>query len=331
MVVSILTHPFMAAAACVAVALALLATTSSAQLDPHFYDKACPAALPTIKRLVEEAVAAEPRMGASLLRLHFHDCFVNGCDGSILLDDTPFFTGETMAAPNANSVRGFDVIDRIKGAVNAACRGNVVSCADVVAIAARDSVVALGGPSYDVPLGRRDARTASQAAANSSIPAPTFGIDRLASNFASHGLSLQDLVALSGAHTLGFSRCTNFRDRLYNETATLDGSLAASLRAACPRAAGTGDDSLAPLDPTPARFDAAYFASLLRNRGVLHSDQQLFAGGPGVADALVRLYAADTDAFRRDFADAMVRMGSLSPLTGSNGEIRYNCRKVNYS
>jgi peroxidase len=301
-------------------------------------------------------------------------CLVQGCDGSILLDDTPFFTGEKMAAPNANSVRGFDVIDRIKGAVNAACRGNVVSCADIVAVAARDSVVAvrsfhlprlvartktftrpahacvklkcecvvilfpptsmhaqLGGPSYNVPLGRRDARTASQAAANNSIPAPTFSLDRLASNFASHGLSLQDLVVLSGGHTLGFARCTNFRDRLYNETATLDGSLAASLRAVCPRATGSGDDSLAPLDPTPARFDGAYFASLLRSRGVLHSDQQLFAGGLGVTDALVRFYAANADAFRRDFAEAMVRMASLSPLTGSSGEIRYDCRKVNYS
>jgi len=189
----------------------------------------------------------------------------------------------------------------------------------------------LGGPSYNVPLGRRDARTASQAAANNSIPAPTFSLDRLASTFASHGLSLQDLVVLSGGHTLGFSRCTNFRDRLYNETATLDGSLAASLRAVCPRAAGSGDDSLAPLDPTPAHFDGAYFASLLRSRGVLHSDQQLFAGGLGVTDALVRFYAANADAFRRDFAEAMVRMASLSPLTGSSGEIRSNCRKVNYS
>ncbi|TKV96216.1 hypothetical protein SEVIR_9G415600v4 [Setaria viridis] len=321
-----------AVAACVAaMALALLATPSRGQLlDTHFYDKACPAALPTIKRVVEEAVAAEPRMGASLLRLHFHDCFVNGCDGSILLDDTPFFTGEKRASPNVNSVRGFDVIDRIKAAVNAACRGNVVSCADIVAVAARDSVVALGGPSYDVPLGRRDARTASQAAANNSIPAPTFNLDRLASSFASHGLSLQDLVVLSGGHTLGFSRCTNFRDRLYNETATLDGALAASLQAVCPRATGSGDDNLAPLDPTPARFDGGYYASLLRGRGVLHSDQQLFAAG-GVADALVRFYAANGDAFRRDFADAMVRMASLSPLTGTRGEIRYNCRKVNYS
>ncbi|KAF8728614.1 hypothetical protein HU200_017879 [Digitaria exilis] len=291
-----------------------MATPSRGQLDPHFYDEACPAALPTIKRLVEEAVAAEPRMGASLLRLHFHDCFVNGCDGSILLDDTPFFTGEKSASPNVNSVRGFEVIDRIKAAVNAACRGNVVSCADIVAVAARDSVVAvlmqLGGPSYNVPVGRRDARTASQAAANSSIPAPTFNLDRLASSFATHGLSLKDLVVLSGGHTLGFSRCTNFRDRLYNETATL------------------GDDDLAPLDPTPARFDGAYHASLLRGRGVLHSDQQLVGG---VTDALVRFYAANGEAFRRDFAEGMVRMSSISPLTGNSGEIRYSCRKVNYS
>ncbi|KAF8721101.1 hypothetical protein HU200_023519 [Digitaria exilis] len=355
---SLLSRRLVAAACVAAVALALImATPSRGQLDPHFYDEACPAALPTIKRLVDEAVAAEPRMGASLLRLHFHDCFVNvrthadalchdarascisnplrlvmfvfGCDGSILLDDTPFFTGEKSASPNVNSVRGFEVIDRIKAAVNAACRGNVVSCADIVAVAARDSVVAVRSrPSYNVPVGRRDARTASQAAANSSIPAPTFDLDRLASSFASHGLSLQDLVVLSGGHTLGFSRCTNFRDRLYNETATLDGSLAASLRAVCPRPTGSGDGNLAPLDPTPARFDGAYHASLLRGRGVLHSDQQLVGG---VTDALVRFYAANGEAFRRDFAEAMVRMSSISPLTGNSGEIRYNCRKVNYS
>ncbi|KAI4969442.1 hypothetical protein ZWY2020_000356 [Hordeum vulgare] len=310
-------------------AFAILATASNAQpLDPHFYDKVCPAALPAIRKVVEEAVAVEPRMGASLLRLHFHDCFVNGCDGSILLDDTPLFTGEKKAAPNVNSVRGFDVIDRIKDAVNAACGGNVVSCADVVAVAARDSVVALGGPSYDVLLGRRDARVASQAAANKSIPAPTMDLDGLVSNFASHGLTAQDLVVLSGGHTLGFSRCTNFRGRLYNETATLDASLAAQLRGPCPPLAA-GDDNLAPLDPTPARFDGGYYGSLLRRRGLLHSDQQLFAGGPSPSptDALVRFYAANPEAFRRDFADAMVRMGGL--LTGSGGEIRVDCRKVN--
>lgn len=63
-----------------------------------------------------------------------------GCDGSVLLDDTSSFTGEKNAAPNRNSARGFEVIDNIKSAVEKACPG-VVSCADVLAIAARDSTV----------------------------------------------------------------------------------------------------------------------------------------------------------------------------------------------
>lgn len=64
---------------------------------------------------------------------------VQGCDGSILLDDTSSFTGEKTAGPNNNSVRGFEVIDKIKSQVEKACPG-VVSCADIVAIAARHSV-----------------------------------------------------------------------------------------------------------------------------------------------------------------------------------------------
>ncbi|KAJ4793159.1 Peroxidase [Rhynchospora pubera] len=299
------------------------------QLDPCFYDKVCPQALPTIKSIVEDAIKQEARMGASLLRLHFHDCFVNGCDGSILLDDTPTFTGEKNAAPNINSVRGFEVIDRIKSAVDSVCGGYVVSCADIVAVAARDSVVALGGPSYKVQLGRRDARTASQAAANNSIPAPTFDFARLLSNFESHGLSMQDLVLLSGAHTLGFARCTTFRGRLYNESCTLDSSLATSLKSICPLQTGVGDNNLSPLDGTPAKFDTVYYDWLLQRKGLLHSDQQLYKGDGSGSDGLVKYYSQNAGAFWEDFGSAMLRMGALSPLTGSNGEIRMNCRTVN--
>lgn len=67
-------------------------------------------------------------------------CCVQGCDGSILLDDTATFTGEQNALPNRNSARGFEVIDAIKTRVEAAC-ANTVSCADILALAARDGVV----------------------------------------------------------------------------------------------------------------------------------------------------------------------------------------------
>lgn len=60
-----------------ALILSLAATCSSAELSPNFHDESCPAALSTIKSIVEAAVEKEGRMGASLLRLHFHDCFVN--------------------------------------------------------------------------------------------------------------------------------------------------------------------------------------------------------------------------------------------------------------
>ena len=60
-----------------------------------------------------------------------------------MLDDTPIFIGEKNAAPNKNSARGFEVIDKIKSAVNYVCKKNIVSCADIVAVAARDSVVAV--------------------------------------------------------------------------------------------------------------------------------------------------------------------------------------------
>nr|A5H452.1 RecName: Full=Peroxidase 70; AltName: Full=Plasma membrane-bound peroxidase 2b; Short=pmPOX2b; Flags: Precursor [Zea mays]ABN48843.1 plasma membrane-bound peroxidase 2b [Zea mays] len=302
------------------------AAVASAQLSPTFYSRSCPRALATIKAAVTAAVAQEARMGASLLRLHFHDCFVQGCDGSVLLNDTATFTGEQTANPNVGSIRGFGVVDNIKAQVEAVCPG-VVSCADILAVAARDSVVALGGPSWRVLLGRRDSTTASLALANSDLPAPSLDLANLTAAFAKKRLSRTDLVALSGAHTIGLAQCKNFRAHIYNDT-NVNAAFATLRRANCPAAAGNGDGNLAPLDTaTPTAFDNAYYTNLLAQRGLLHSDQQLFNGG--ATDGLVRTYASTPRRFSRDFAAAMIRMGNISPLTGTQGQIRRACSRVN--
>ncbi|KAG0481131.1 hypothetical protein HPP92_011989 [Vanilla planifolia] len=297
---------------------------SSAQLSTDYYYKSCPNLFPSIRTVVQSAIAAEKRIGASLLRLFFHDCFVQGCDGSLLLDDTANFTGEKNATPNKNSVRGFDVVDKIKAAVEKACPG-VVSCADVLAITARDSVVILGGPTWRVKLGRRDSRTASFSGANNNIPPPTSSLSNLISKFAAQGLSTSEMVALAGGHTIGQARCTNFRNRIYNES-NIDAGFALQRRAGCPRS--SGDNNLAPLDlQTPTAFDNNYYRNLLSLKGLLHSDQALYNNGS--TDAQVRSYANNPSVFESDFVAAMIKMGDINPLTGSNGEIRKNCRKVN--
>ncbi|KAG0550593.1 hypothetical protein BDA96_01G351300 [Sorghum bicolor] len=312
------------------VALAAAAAVASAQLSSEdYYDASCPAALFTIRTAVSTAVLLDRRMGASLLRLHFHDCFVQGCDASVLLDDTASFTGEKGAGPNAGSLRGFDVIDNIKMLLELLCP-QTVSCADILAVAARDSVAQLGGPSWSVPLGRRDATTASASLANSDLPGPTSNLNGLLNAFSNKGLSSTDMVALSGAHTVGRAQCKNIRSRIYNDT-DIDATYAASLRASCPaQAGGASDGALEPLDDaTPDAFDNAYFGNLLSQRGLLHSDQALFGGGGGATDGLVSTYASSADQWGSDFAAAMVKMGNISPLTGTDGEIRVNCRRVN--
>ena len=59
------------------VTFATILSPTIAKLTPNYYDRICPKALPIIKSIVKQAIIREPRMGASLLRLHFHDCFVN--------------------------------------------------------------------------------------------------------------------------------------------------------------------------------------------------------------------------------------------------------------
>ena len=77
------TFSFSTYSSLVVMLMLLLGRTVSASTDlsdeSYYYNHRhyCPSALKTIKAMVKEAIRQDPRMGASLLRLHFHDCFVN--------------------------------------------------------------------------------------------------------------------------------------------------------------------------------------------------------------------------------------------------------------
>lgn len=168
-----------------------------------YYAETCPDAEAVVRDTMARARAHEARSVASVMRLQFHDCFVNvrprigdairilpflllrraanrsalsrsrfvgfcvcvcvlflfgfslhligrsaviwfvvfeqGCDGSVLMDATPTMAGEKEALSNINSLRSFDVVDEIKEALEERCPG-VVSCADIIVMAARDAV-----------------------------------------------------------------------------------------------------------------------------------------------------------------------------------------------
>ncbi|XP_015084499.1 peroxidase N-like [Solanum pennellii] len=306
----------------------------NSQLKTDFYAKTCPNVLKVVRKEVQNAIKSEMRMAASLLRLHFHDCFVNGCDGSLLLDGNST-TSEKFAAGNINSARGFEVIDNIKKAVEDACSG-VVSCADILAIAARDSVLLSGGPTWKVRLGRRDGLVGNISGANSGLPAPFHSLNTIISMFQDVGLNVTDVVSLSGAHTIGLAKCATFDNRLTNfngsgePDTTLDTALVTELQNLCP---STSDgNNTAPLDRNSTDlFDNHYFKNLINQRGLLESDQILFSSNDAIATTktLVEIYSNSSSIFFSDFVNSMIKMGNISPLTGSNGEIRKNCRVIN--
>ncbi|PWA49266.1 heme peroxidase [Artemisia annua] len=290
-----------------------------AQLSTTFYDNTCPTALTTIRDSISSAVSRNTRMAALIIRLHFHDCFVQGCDASILLE------GGEKAAPANNGVLGYDAIDDAKAAVESVCPG-VVSCADILAVAARDASVAVGGPSWAVRLGRRDSPDSNPGQAATDLPRGNNNLAQLIASFDRKGLSVRDMVALSGSHTIGQARCVTYRARIYDNTSNIDATFAANLRSDCPQT-GTTTTS-APLDlQTPNTFDNNYFRNLQASRGLLTSDQVLFNGDS--TDSIVTEYVDNPSLFDSDFATAMINMGDIDPLTGTIGTIRTLCNTAN--
>lgn len=223
------------------------------------------------------------------------------------------------------------MIDDIKAKLEAACP-NTVSCADIIAFAARDGVTSAGGKYYDVPAGRRDGRVSLASEVTKNLPPPTFTAKQLIASFAKKGMSVDEMVTLSGAHSIGKSHCSSFSSRLYsfNKTIatdpTLDRTYAASLKKKCPAKSKT--DSTVPLETvTPNRLDNAYYKELMKHRGLFTSDEDLFLSP--LTSRLVLNNVKYGNVWAEKFARAMVHLGSIDVLTGNKGEIRKKCGVVN--
>lgn len=279
-------------------------------LSSSFYDDSCPGVHDIVRRVIQRARVVDARIPASLIRLHFHDCFVQGCDGSLLLDnDLPAIMTEKEVPANDRSARGFEVVDDIKRALENACPG-IVSCADILALASEISVKMAGGPRWSVPLGRRDGTTTNIESAN-NLPSPFDSLETIQEKFRNLGLDDTDLVALQGAHTFGRAQCQFTQQNC---------------------SAGQDEETLVNLDTvTPDVFDNKYYGNLLRGHAPLPSDQVMLSDDHAVTTTapIVHRFSVSQKDFFKNFATSMVKMGNLSPLTGRAGEIRNNCRRVN--
>uniref|UniRef100_A0A453FQ36 Plant heme peroxidase family profile domain-containing protein n=1 Tax=Aegilops tauschii subsp. strangulata TaxID=200361 RepID=A0A453FQ36_AEGTS len=114
------------------------ADPAGAGLAIGFYDKTCPKAEELVLEEMRDIVHEDRTLGPALLRLLFHDCFVRGCDGSIMLKSRSK-KGERDAKPMSYSLRGFHEVERIKAKLEDECP-LTVSCADIIIMAARDAV-----------------------------------------------------------------------------------------------------------------------------------------------------------------------------------------------
>ncbi|KAH9765526.1 peroxidase [Citrus sinensis] len=308
----------------------LLGACRGGGLGKNFYKETCPEAEDIVQKIIWKNVALNSTLPAKFLRMHFHDCFVRGCDASVLIDSTASNSAEKDSIPN-QTVGGFDVIEEVKTELEKKCPG-IVSCADIVALAARDSVsFQFEKPLWEVLTGRRDGRISLVSEANSQIPAPSFNFSRLKQSFASKGLTVHDLVVLSGGHTIGVGHCNFFSRRLYNFTGkgdadpSLDSTYAAFLRTKCTSLAD--NTTIVEMDPGSGMyFDNNYYKILRQNKGMFQSDAALLTdnGASNIVDELL-----DPAKIFTEFAQSMERMGAVGVLTGTSGEIRKKCNVVN--
>ncbi|EEE66279.1 hypothetical protein OsJ_22484 [Oryza sativa Japonica Group] len=311
--------------------LAFLAVTSAALLSPlavvgqlrtDYYSTICPNLETIVRSSVKQSMAASPISAPATLRLFFHDCAVRGCDASIMIVNSNGDDEWRNSDNQSLKPEGFTTVLNAKAAVDSdpQCRYKV-SCADILALAARESVYQSGGPNYQVELGRYDGRVSTRDSV--VLPHANFNLDQLNAFFAGLGLSQTDMIALSGGHTFGAADCRFFQYRIGADPA-MDQGFAAQLRNTC----GGNPNNFAFLNgATPAAFDNAYYRGLQQGRG---SSAPTRRCTPTSGRAAPSTTTREPERLFGGFAAAMTRLGRVGVKTAATGgEIRRDCRFPN--
>ncbi|XP_011004734.1 PREDICTED: peroxidase 21 [Populus euphratica] len=302
--------------------------SGKSELQFNYYEQNCPRAEEIIKEQVIKLYNKHGNTAVSWIRNLFHDCIVKSCDASLLLETVNGIESE-KASQRSFGMRNFKYVNTIKAALESECPVTV-SCADIVALSARDGIVMLGGPRVEMKTGRRDSTESYGAVVEDFIPDHNDSISLVLSRFQSIGIDVEGTVALLGSHSVGRVHCVNLVHRIYPTVdPTMDPDYAEYLKGRCP----TPDpDPQAVLyarndRETPMTLDNYYYKNLLGHKGLLMVDQQLTSDP--LTSPYVEKMAADNGYFHEQFSRAVVLLSENNPLTGDQGEIRKDCRYVN--
>jgi peroxidase len=188
------------------------------------------------------------------------------------------------------------------------------------------------GPSWTVELGRRDGLVSKASDVKGKLPGPDMNIKELTAVFKNGGLNQGDMIALSGAHTVGFAHCTRFTERLYNFNGTgktdpsFSKDYAQALMKACP--SNVGKTIAVNMDPiSPITFDNNYYTNLVNGFGLFTSDQVLYTDN--ASKKTVQEFSANQTKFFEAFTESMIKLGRVGVKTGNSGEIRKDCTAFN--
>ncbi|KAL9434279.1 hypothetical protein AB3S75_028999 [Citrus x aurantiifolia] len=303
-------------------------------LRADYYKTTCPDFEKIVREYVHQKQTQSPSTAAGALRVFMHDCFVDGCDGSVLISSNAFNAAERDSDINL-SLPGdaFDVVIKIKNALEDACPG-VVSCADILTASTRNLVVMAGGPRFNVSFGRKDGLVSQAARIPGNLPTNNMTMDEILKMFASKGFSIQEYVALMGAHTIGFAHCKEFSDRLFKFAPNqptdpeLNPRYAEALKAACKNHEQNITMTAFNDVMSPGKFDNSYFRGLPRGLGLLTVDNMLVKDPR--TKPLVEQYASNEVKFFADFAAAMEKLSLLEVKTDpKDGNVRRRCDAFN--